>query len=194
MLRPYHVPLRLPRCLGRRGEVQNAASPRVPVGSPAIGPSAVRCPSVCTRNAWIACAPPVCSTYRYRLLWLSAMSLMPAPINAVPPFASTRLIAPSGAIAKADTEPAPLPVKPMRPSLVTTAQHGAPWCVTTAYTSSWLVFFSVTTRRRPSGLNDTCAGPTFEPERGSVPAIAVRAPLVPTAKPEMLPEPPAFKT
>src|SRR2546422_6294822 len=48
------------------------------------------------------------------------MSLMPARINAVPPFASTRPIAPSGAIAKADTEPAPLPVKPMRPSLVTT--------------------------------------------------------------------------
>src|SRR2546421_8431946 len=43
-----------------------------------------------------------------------------------------RSIAPSGAIAKADTEPAPLPVKPMRPSLVTTAQHGAPWCVSTA--------------------------------------------------------------
>src|SRR6266550_5678161 len=252
MLRPYRVPPRLPRCLGRRGEVQNAARPRVPFGRPAIGPSAVRCPSACTRNAWIAWAPPVCSTYRYRLLWLSAMSLMPAPINAVPPFASTRPIAPSGAIAKADTEPAPLPVKPMRPSLVTTAQHGAPWCVSTApltsetppvasssydeadpaasdtnsssrwpkenpngvppaegvvvgplatpfastaYTSSWLVFFSVTTRRRPSGLNDTCAGPTFEPERGRVaPAIAVRAPLVPSARPEMLPVPPAFKT
>src|SRR6266576_4288163 len=137
MLRPYHVPPRLPRCLGRRGEVQNAARPRVPFGRPAIGPSAVRCPSACTRNAWIACAPPVCSTYRYRLLWLSAMSLMPAPINAVPPFASTRPIAPSGAIAKADTEPLPLPVKPRRPSLVTTAQHGAPWCVSTALLTTW---------------------------------------------------------
>src|SRR5207253_8042862 len=114
MLRPYHVPPRLPRCPGRRGEAQNAARPRVPFGRPAIGPRAVRCPSACTRNAWIAWAPPVCSTYRYRLLWLSAMSLMPAPINAVPPFASTRPIAPSGAIANADTEPAPLPVKPMR--------------------------------------------------------------------------------
>src|SRR6266576_919985 len=108
MLRPYRVPPRLPRCLGRRGEVQNAARPRVPFGRPAIGPSAVRCPSACTRNAWIAWAPPVCSTYRYRLSWLSAMSLMPAPINAVPPFASTRPIAPSGAIAKADTEAAPV--------------------------------------------------------------------------------------
>src|SRR2546426_12469387 len=83
MLRPYHVPPRLPRCPGCRCEAQNAARPRVPFGRPAIGPSAVRCPSACTRNAWIACAPPVCSTYRYRLLWLSAMSLMPAPINAV---------------------------------------------------------------------------------------------------------------
>src|SRR3989454_46442 len=132
MLRPYHVPPRLPRCPGCRCEAQNAARPRVPFGRPAMGPSAGRCPSACTRNAWIACSPPVCSTYRYVLLWLSAMSLMPAPINAVPPFASTRPIAPSGAIANADTEPAPLPVKPMRPSLVTTAQHGAPWCVRTA--------------------------------------------------------------
>jgi len=46
--------------------------------------------------------------------------------------ASTRLIAPSGAMAKADTDPAPFPVKPKRPSAVTTAQHGAPWCVETA--------------------------------------------------------------
>src|SRR2546430_11299355 len=60
------------------------------------------------------------------------MSLMPEPIKAVPPSASTSLIAPSGAMAKADTDPAPLPVKPKRPSAVTTAQHGAPWCVETA--------------------------------------------------------------
>src|SRR5437879_13318582 len=57
------------------------------------------------------------------------MSLMPEPIKAVPPLASTRLIAPSGAMAKADTDPAPLPVKPKRPSAVTTAQQGAPRCV-----------------------------------------------------------------
>src|SRR5205807_237551 len=180
------------------------------------------------------------------------MSLMPEPIKAVAPLASTRLIAPSGAMAKADTDPAPLPVKPKRPSAVTTAQHGAPWCVetapltsagvplasstyddaepaasdtnrslrrpkanpngvppaeavvvgpeaaplaSTAYTSSRLVFFSVTTRCLPSGLNCTSAGPTVEPDRGRVaPAIGVRSPLVPSVKPEMLPLPPAFNT
>src|SRR4029077_583396 len=57
---------------------------------------------------------------------------MPAPIRAAPPLASTRLIAPSGAMVKADTDPAPLPVKPKRPFWVTTAQQGAPWCVETA--------------------------------------------------------------
>ena len=83
-------------------------------------------------NAWIAWAPPVCSTYRYRLLWLSAISFTPAGRTAVPPFASTRLIAPFGAMANADTDPEPLPVKPKRPSAVTTAQQGAPRCVETA--------------------------------------------------------------
>src|SRR5438552_1850513 len=180
------------------------------------------------------------------------MSFTPAPMTAVPPSASTRLIAPSGVMVKADTDPAPLPVKPKRPSAVTTAQQGAPrWVDTapltsvtvplasstydeaepgasdtnsawrwpkanpngvapaeavvvgplatplasTAYRSSRLVFFSVTTRRLPSGLNCTSAGPTFEPERARVaPAIGVSAPLDPSVKPEMLPLPPAFST
>src|SRR2546428_7958514 len=65
----------------------------------------------------------------------------------------------------------------------------------TLYTSSRLVVFSVTTRWRPSGLNDTCAGPTFEPESGWVePAIGVSPPLLSTVKPLILPLPPAFST
>src|SRR5439155_3143534 len=60
------------------------------------------------------------------------MSFTPAPMTAVPPSASTRLIAPSGVMVKADTDPAPLPVKPKRPFAVTTAQQGAPRCVGTA--------------------------------------------------------------
>src|SRR6266566_4425029 len=43
-----------------------------------------------------------------------------------------RRILPRGVTEKPETEPLPLPVKPRRPSLVTTAQHGAPWCVSTA--------------------------------------------------------------
>src|SRR2546430_1770354 len=151
------------------------------------------------------------------------MSFTPAPMTAVPPSASSRLIAPSGAMVKADTDPAPLPVKPKRPSAVTTAQQGAPrWVDTapltsvtvplasstqdeaepvasdtnsswrwpkanpngvapaeavvlgplatplasTAYRSSRLVFFSVTTRRVSAGVDFPPARPPVEPERG----------------------------
>src|SRR5690349_9061504 len=105
---------------------QRAASPLVPVGRPVTGPRGTRWPSGWMRNAWIAWTPPVCSTYRYPLFPLSAMSFTPPLMTAEAPRASTRLIEPSGAIVKADTDPAPLPVKPKRPSFVTTAQHGAP--------------------------------------------------------------------
>src|SRR3989442_14564893 len=83
-------------------------------------------------NAWIAWAPPVCSTYRYRLLWLSAISFTPAGRTAGPPVASTRLIAPFGAMANADTDPGAVPVKPKRPAAGPTAQQGPPRCVEAA--------------------------------------------------------------
>src|SRR5207237_9482519 len=70
----------------------------------------------------------------------------------------------------------------------------APFSPTT-YTSSRFVVFSVTTSRRPSGLNDTCAGPTFVPESGRMASeIGARSPLALTVNPLMLPSPPVFST
>ena len=89
------------------------------------------------RNAWIAGVAFVPNTYRKWLFPLSATSFTPPLITALAPLASMRLIYPSGAMAKPETEPLPLAVKPKRRSLVTTAQQGAPWWVSTAPLTTW---------------------------------------------------------